>query len=136
MTGVHVRVDVGGEQYALPVERVQEVVEVGQLTPVPGTPEGVIGLRNLGGDIVPAVDLARILGVERERAPGRLVVVERTAGRTALAVDAVIDVGQLPGELAEHDSPYLLASTVIDGTMVGLLDLDVVLDSSSQEAAP
>jgi purine-binding chemotaxis protein CheW len=133
MTDVHVRVGVGGEQYAMPVRHVNEVVEVGELTPVPGTPDSLLGLRNLGGEIVPALDLARILQIEHDGRPGRLVVVEHGGRRTAFAVDEVIDVGRLAGEMEEHESPYLLASTVIDDAMVGVLSLDVLLEHAPQE---
>jgi purine-binding chemotaxis protein CheW len=135
MTGVHVRVGVGVEQYALPVEHVREVVEVGDVTPVPGTADGVIGLRNLGGEIVPALDLAQVLHVANDGSPRRLVVVEHRGRRTALAVNEVIDVGPIAGELETHESPHLRASAVVDGEMVGVLDLDVVLaDASEQDA--
>ncbi len=60
------RVRVGGEQYALPVEHVHEVVDLGELTPVPGSADSVLGLLNLDGEIVPTFDLARILQIERD----------------------------------------------------------------------
>jgi purine-binding chemotaxis protein CheW len=135
MAGVHVRVGVGGEQYALPVEHVREVVEVGDVTPVPGAADGVIGLRNLSGEIVSAVDLARVLHVANDGSPKRLVVVERRGRRTALAVNEVIDVGPIAGNLETHESPQLLASAVVDGEMVGVLDLDVVLADTGERGA-
>jgi len=132
MNPVHVRVGVGGEQYAMPVEHVNEVVEVGEVTPIPGTSDSVLGLRNLGGEIVPALDLATILQIECDGRPERLVVVEHGGRRTAFAVDEVIDVGRLAGAMEEHESPYLLASTVIDGAIVGVLALDVLLEQASR----
>jgi chemotaxis signal transduction protein len=133
MNGVHVRVAIGGEQYALPVEHVHEVVEVGDLTPVPGAADSMLGLRNLSGEIVPTLDLASLLHVEHDGRAERLVVVEHDGRRTAFAVDEVVDVGPLAGADDEHESPNLLASTVIDGTMVGVLAVDVLLESISQE---
>jgi purine-binding chemotaxis protein CheW len=127
MTGVHVRVDVGGEQYALPVEHVKEVVEIGELTPIPGASESVLGLRNLAGDIVPVFDLARLLGISQQ-APGRVVVVEHDGRPAGLAVQGVLDVGALAGELEEHESPYLAASTFVGDAIVGVLDLDLLLE--------
>ncbi len=76
MSGAQVRVRVGGEQYALPVEHVYEVVDLGELTPVPGSADSVLGLLNLNGEIVPTFDLARILQIEREGRPRRLLVTE------------------------------------------------------------
>jgi purine-binding chemotaxis protein CheW len=131
MTGVHVRVDVAGEQYALPVEHVKEVVETGELAPVPGAPDSVLGLRNLAGDIVPALDLAAMLGIQRQASPARLVIVERDGRPAGLAVNKVLDVGHLAGESHEHESPYLAASVLVGDAMVGVLDLDALLEKLS-----
>lgn len=129
------RVAVAGEQYALPVEHVREVVELGELTPVPGTADSVLGLRNLSGEIIPALDLAKMLQIEHASQAEQLLVVEHGGRRTAFVVDEVIDVGRLDGALQEHESPHLLASTVIDGAIVGVLAVDVLLDSVFEEHA-
>jgi purine-binding chemotaxis protein CheW len=136
-------VRVGAEQYALPVEYVDEVVDLGELTPVPGAADSVLGLLNLNGEIVPAFDLSKILRIERhghrselDRSKigrSRLLVTECDGQRAALAVDEVIDVGPLAGTLQESESQHLLASTVIDRTMVGVLAVDVLFDSLASE---
>src|SRR6478736_5441312 len=129
MDGVHVRVRIGAEHYAMAVQHVREVVDVGELTPVPGAPAAVLGLRNLAGEIVPAVDLARAVGAGRGSEVTRLVVVEHEGRPTALAVDEVVDVGTLAADADEHESPHLSCSVVLDGTLVGVLALETVLGS-------
>src|SRR3954468_20460028 len=47
----------GGEGYALEVMRVQEVLDVGTLTHVPGGPKSLRGILNLRGHVVPVYDL-------------------------------------------------------------------------------
>jgi chemotaxis signal transduction protein len=136
-------VRVGAEQYALPVEYVHEVVDLGELTPVPGSADSVLGLRNLNGEIVPAFDLARILEIEGDghRSGGdrskigqpRLLVTECRGQRAAFAVDEVIDVGTLAGAMQASESRHLLASTVIDGAMVGVLAVDALFDTIAPE---
>jgi chemotaxis signal transduction protein len=134
MGGAQVRVRVGGEQYALPVEYVHEVVDLGEVTPVPGAADSVLGLRNLSGEIVPAFDLARILEIERDGRPRRLLVTECNGQRVAFAVDDVINVGLLAGAIQESESRHLLAQTVLDGVLVGVLDVDALFDSIAPEA--
>jgi chemotaxis signal transduction protein len=126
-------VRVGVEQYALPVEYVHEVLDLGELTPVPGAAPIVLGLRNVDGEIVPAFDLARILQIERDGSPPRLLVTECRGQRAAFAVDEVIDVGPLAGAMQESESPHLLASTVLDGALVGVLAVDALFDSIAPE---
>jgi chemotaxis signal transduction protein len=133
MDTVQVRVRVGGEQYALAVEHVSEIVDVGEITPVPGSPEGTLGLRNHNGEIVPAFDLARILQIERDGDPQRLLVTECDGKRAAFAVSEVIDVAPLASTMQESESPYLVASTVLDGVMVGVLAVDALFHSITSE---
>ena len=143
MDGAQVRVRVGGEQYALGVEHVHEVVDLGELTPIPGAPDSVLGLRNVGGEIVPAFDLARILGIARDGRRSeidrskigrqRLLVTECASQRAAFAVDEVIDVSPIAGTMQDSESPHLLASMILDGAMVGVLAVDALFESIAPE---
>jgi chemotaxis signal transduction protein len=128
-----VRVRVGGEQYALPVEHVHEIVELGEVTPVPGSAASVLGLRNLDGEVLPVLDLAMILQIERDSRAGRLLVTEHGERRAAFAVDEVIDVEHLPRTTQESESSYLPASAVIGGVLVGVLEVGALLDTVVEE---
>jgi purine-binding chemotaxis protein CheW len=130
MSNVCVRICVGHEHYALPVEHVLEVAEPGEIAPVPGAPRQVIGVRNLRGQIVPVVSLARLFGLPEEKAE-RIVVAEAGGRRAGLAVEAVLDVDELPDASEPTESHYLAGAALIEGTLVGLLDVDSVLSSSS-----
>jgi chemotaxis signal transduction protein len=136
MSGVCVRIRVAREHYALPVEQVLEVAEPGDLAPVPGSPAQIIGVRNLCGQVVPVISLATLLGLPSEE-PGRIVVAELGARRAGLAVESVLDVNQLPESSEPTDSPFLSGAALIDGTLVGLLDVDAILSpAGSSEASP
>jgi purine-binding chemotaxis protein CheW len=138
MNAAQVRIRAGGEQYALAVEHINEVTDVGELTPVPGTADSVLGLRNVNGEIVPVFDLAKVLGIEHdgrrsEFGQRRLLVAECNGQRAAFAVDEVIDVAPIDGAMQDSESRHLLASTVIDGAMVGVLAVDALFDSIAPE---
>lgn len=135
MSGVHVRVRVGQEHYALPVDRVLEVAELGDPTPLPGSPPEIAGVHNLRGQVIPVLALATILGLPGAD-PDRIVVVELDDRRAGLAVDAVVDVGVLPEPSEKVDSPYLSAAALVDGSLVGVLDADAILTSVSSPGAP
>ena len=124
---VTVRVRVGSERYAVPAEHVPEVAEVGAVTVVPGAPPQVLGLRNLRGEVLPVVALHTVLGMPGDGAPERLVVAEDGALRAGLAVDAVEDVTDLPDATHATDSPLLSGAAMVDGTLVGLLDVPALL---------
>jgi chemotaxis signal transduction protein len=128
MTDVHVQVRVGAERYALPVAYVLEVGEIGDLTVAPGSSYATLGVRNLRGDLLPVFDLAAVLGLPRSAAPQRMLVAERGGTRAGFAVDEVTDVGELAEADQDVDSELLSGAALIDGSLVGMIDVDRVFD--------
>jgi len=49
---------IGGEEYAVSLLRVKEIIEYDTVTEIPKTPEWVRGVINLRGNVVPVIDLA------------------------------------------------------------------------------
>ena len=117
---------VGGEAYALPVENVREVAELGELTPVPGAGRSVLGVRNLRGEVLPVFDLATVFGAESIGGRERLVVAEGAGRRVGLAIDAVTDVGPLPEAAQDAESDLLTGTTLAGGELVGIVDVEAV----------
>ena len=122
----HVRFRLGTESYAVPVAHVLEVAELGEVTPVPGAPPTVLGVRNLRGQVLPVIDLAAVLGARRTERGARLVVAEKGGRRAGLAIDQVTDVGDVAADVQGTDSPFLSGSTLVDGELVGIVDVDEV----------
>lgn len=122
MSAVHVRVQVRGEVYAVPVEQVLEVAELGEVTPVPGAPANVIGVRNLRGEILPVVDLASVCGLGAGE-PARILVAEHAGHRVAFAVDEISDVNPLSEAEQETESDLLTGAALEAGSLVGVLDV-------------
>jgi purine-binding chemotaxis protein CheW len=128
---MHLRIRVGAEQYALDLEHVLEVVELGEVTPVPGSGATLLGLRNLRGEILPALDLSAMLGVAGGSAQRSLVVVAEGDRRAGLAVDEAIDLSQLPEASAAVDSSLIRGGVLVEGALVGVVDVSAVLGSSA-----
>lgn len=53
----------GNEEYAVPVDKVQEVLTPREITPVPHTPPYVLGVCSLRGVVLPVIDMHRRLGL-------------------------------------------------------------------------
>jgi purine-binding chemotaxis protein CheW len=81
-----------GAPYALPIERVREIVRSLSFTPLPHVPEEVLGVISLRGEIVQVLDTRRRLGLP-SLAPtraSRVIVMSGERGDvTGLLVDAV-----------------------------------------------
>ena len=134
MTSLHVWVRVAGEDYALPVEDVLEVADLGEIAPVPGAHPAVLGVRNLRGSVMPVVDLASVFGLPQPAAPERIVIAEHDGRTAGLAVDSIAGVEPLPEASEEVDSPHLLGAALADGALVGVVNVRSVLDAV--QAAP
>ena len=84
---------------------------------------------NLRGDLLPVFDLAAVLGLPRSAAPQRLLVAERGGTRAGFAVDEVTDVDELPEADQEADGDLLSGAALVDGALVGVIDVDRLFDT-------
>jgi chemotaxis signal transduction protein len=134
MGTVQVRVRVAGEQYAMPVAQVAEVVPYAGVTSVPGAPDAVLGLHNLRGEILTVIDPAPALGLRDRGRPSRLIVAADEDRTVCLAVDEVLGIDPLPEGSPEHGLGCIRATAIVDGALVGLLDVGALLDSVAGDA--
>jgi purine-binding chemotaxis protein CheW len=128
----------GGQRYALPIERVQEIQQIVAFSDVPGGGTGVVGMVNLRGNVIPAIDARRLVGLpEQEYVLETPMIISRVEDQlVALVVDEVQDVIELPeGCLQAAPGMHALSSKMMgvcrlsDG-LVYLLDLDLMLGRS------
>lgn len=92
-----------GQLYALPLQYVERAVRMVAITPMPDAPAGVLGIINMAGTLVPALDLRSCLGLQG-KAPGvnDSLLIARVHGQMlALAVDEVCAVLELPAQQFE-----------------------------------
>ena len=122
----------GGEEYAVTVNDVREVLKLRDLTAIPNTPEYILGVMSLRGTMLTVVDLGRRLGlspgVRDDRA--RIVVVSTDEEEVGLMVDRVTGVLKIlpegikpPPENVEQGAEYLRGIIRKDDRLVILLDL-------------
>jgi chemotaxis signal transduction protein len=135
MNGVHVRLRVGRERYAVPIENVLEVAELGSLCALPGAGVAVLGVRNLRGQVLPVFDLARVIAIAGDAAPPRVVVAEHEGRLAGLAVDEVTDVVALAGEADPAEAEYLSGALLEDGQLVGIIDVERLFGALAARAA-
>jgi purine-binding chemotaxis protein CheW len=125
-----------GDLYALPVERVREVVRMRPITPLPRTASRVCGVISLRGEIIQVLDLRRCVGVETESrlAARRRIVVLRglVAPQTGLLVDQALEVWRVGEEafrpVTSRETDTVVALCLRGERLVSLIDIDRVLD--------
>jgi chemotaxis signal transduction protein len=135
MSAVHVRVRLGGEAYAVPVEHVIEVAELGTLSPVPGAHSSVLGIQNLSGEVLPVFNLASVLGIAGDSTPQCLLVTEHGSLRAGFAIDEVTDVGEIPPIGEETQSKLLAGAALDDSGLIGVVDIEGLFAALSLDDA-
>lgn len=88
------------QMFGVDVQSVQEVIRYQDMTDIPLAPDAVVGLINLRGQIVTAIDLRRRLGLA-PRPEGQLpmnIVVRNDDGAISLLVDHIGDVQEIDEE--------------------------------------
>lgn len=121
-----------GQRYALPIQAVQEIQQIVAMNDVPDSTPGVVGMVNLRGMVIPAVDVRRLLRMESRgyELQTPMIITRLSGGLVALIVDEVEDVVSLPRHsLQAPDGVYemaerLLAVCRLENELVFLLDPD------------
>jgi purine-binding chemotaxis protein CheW len=98
---------VGGVTYAIGIDMVREILEVGRMTPLPLTPDFVRGVMNLRGAVVPVIDLKARFGEPPSHIGRRssVVIVEtdHKDQEGPLVVGVLVDGVSEVLEIAQHD---------------------------------
>ncbi len=132
-----------GEEYAVEIFRVREIIEYGVVTHVPMTPPWIRGVINLRGGVVAVIDLAVRFGLPAAEVTPRtcIVIVEAQLGGTATPMGIVADaVSQVMDLRTEDIEPppafgarirleFLLGMARTDKKFALLLDIDRILSS-------
>ena len=130
------------QRYAVPLPAVERTVRMVEITPVPHTPDIVLGVINARGRVLPVVDIRRRFGLPaREPRPSDQLLIAHTSKRAvALAVDAVNEVITLSGQEVVAGETILAHMGYISGAVKhpnGLIlihDLDEFLSLEEEQA--
>lgn len=100
MTNLLLMCLIAGRRAAIPTERVLSVIEVDAVTPIPMTPDFIVGLTALRSQALTVIDCRVSLGFSAsDRVVGsRAAVIEHDGHRYALLVDEAFDVAEALSE--------------------------------------
>jgi purine-binding chemotaxis protein CheW len=115
----------GGQRYALLIDSVQEIQQIVEFSEVPSQGGSVVGMVNLRGTVIPALDMRLLVGLPKEEYGLETPMIIARAGDqlVALIVDEVEDVLEMPGECLQ-DPPRM---HTLAGRMIGVCRMDTGL---------
>lgn len=131
------------EIYGINVMQVQEVLRYTEIAPVPGSPDYVLGIINLRGNVVTVIDTRSRFGLE----PGevtensRIVIIEAEKQVIGILVDSVAEVVYLrsseidtaPNVGTDESARFIQGVSNRDGELLILVDLNKLLSDEEWE---
>lgn len=135
------------KNYAFQILKVNEVIQLPEITPIPKTPEYVKGIINLRGQIIPIIDLRLALKMDKTEYDKQtcVIIVKMKVGNIekmiGFIVDCVSEVFEI--EAANIDVPpnfgerlnndFLKGIGKVKDKIVMLLDIDKILTKRDKD---
>ena len=120
---------------ALPVAHVIETMRPLPIDALPGMPHFVAGVTIVRGTPLPVIVVNRLFGGE-EKPPERLVVVRAGSRRVGFAVDAVVGVRELSGDMLQRLPPLLGDAAHGAVADIGTLDGELMVVLQAARVVP
>ena len=96
MTRSYISFFLGAEKFAIPVDYVQEIVEVLNITKIPQAPEYMLGIINLRGNVLPLLDMRLKLGLPSSEITkkSRIMVLLLHQEDKSISLGAMVDLAK------------------------------------------
>lgn len=131
------------ETYGINVMQVQEVLRYTEIAPVPGSPDYVLGIINLRGNVVTVIDTRTRFGLEPDEITdnSRIVIIEAEKQVIGILVDSVAEVVYLkqseidtaPNVGTEESARFIQGVSNREGELLILVDLNKLLSDEEWE---
>lgn len=136
--------NLGTEEYAVDILRVQEINRMSEIAKVPNSPEYVEGVINLRGRVIPVISLRKKFGLpQKERdSQSRIMIMDIQGITIGLVVDSVSEVLRIPAGTVDPAPPmaYDISAEFITGIakledrLIILIDMDRLIEKSESTA--
>ncbi len=128
----------GQERFGVESGLVQEVVRIGPITPLPGSPPFLNGVTAHRGDVIAVLDLGRFLGRGETRihARSRMAVAHADGMVVGLIADEVLGVSRFkassisPAPLGADAGTEFISGVVAQGEPLNVFDLKRAIASA------
>ncbi len=130
---------VGGDEYAMDIRAVREVINFHEITLVPKAPRFIKGIINLRGEVIPVIDLRERFGLEQTAytAVTNIVIVELAKKPLGVVVDSVSHVLRLaqseiaspPPLIGGLSGKYVTGVAKLRDRLIAILNMDRILSA-------
>ncbi|SMP15038.1 purine-binding chemotaxis protein CheW [Desulfurobacterium pacificum] len=135
----------GEELISVPIEKVVEITNDRDITPVPKAPSFVIGVMNLRGKIVPVINLKEHLGIpgvipEDIYTNNRIVILDTPKGEVGVIVDEIVgSIKFLEGDILPEpigtigiDVKFISGVVQLEKDLLIILNIESIFNQEEQ----
>lgn len=124
------------ELYGVPIDKVERILPQQSITPIPRTPKMLLGVFDIRGETIPAIDLRERFEMDANSSDhNQFIVVLQDTGRCAWQVDGVTgifsfdetDIEDSPSLVKGVDDQFLAGVGRHNDRLVVMLDCDHVV---------
>ncbi len=136
--------NLGGEEYAVSILKVQEINRMSEIAKVPNSPPYVEGVINLRGRVIPVISLRKKFGLQEKQSDGqsRIMVIDVQGITIGLMVDAVSEVLRIPANTVDPAPPmsydisveFITGIAKLEDRLIILIDIDKLIEKSESAA--
>jgi len=129
------------EWYGVEITKVKEIIKTGKITYLPSSPEFIVGIVNLRGNILSVTDLKTIFSLPYEESTEktRIIVIKSGVLETGLLVDEVVESIEVPVSkiepvllsIPEEEGIYIEGQCKVDNKLVALISVEKVLEKKA-----
>ena len=131
------------EEFVIDILKVQEIIKMIDITPLPNAPHYVNGVINLRGKVIPVISLRKRFGFEEKEDSNltRIMVVEIDKKLVGFIVDRVTEVLRIPASSIEPPPPlvskigseYLKGVGKIGDRLLIILEVEKILQTENKD---
>jgi purine-binding chemotaxis protein CheW len=136
---------IGDQEFTVNIMAVREIRGWTPATPMPHTPNYMIGVINLRGAVLPIIDLSARFGLKPVQPTERHVIIvvqvhDRIVGLLVDAVSDILTIGDdhiqpLPEVASDAVRSFARGIVAIEGRMICLVELEAIFPDIESEAA-
>ena len=130
----------GRGNYGIPIDNINEIKKMEEITVVPKAPKFIEGVINLRGNVVPVIDLRKRFGMENfdVTKKTKIIIVEVGKRQFGVIVDSVAEVVTLAQDQIEPSLPtvsglkaeFINGIGKMDGKLIIILEISKILQST------
>lgn len=138
-----VEFEVRGNKYGINVIKVKEIIQPVAVTFIPHAHEHIEGIIQLRGEVLPLVDMARVLGLPGEKTgeTDKYIVTEFNKQKVVFHVQNVTRIHRIswediekPSDMYQGSSSQVIGVIKINGEMILLLDFEKIIVDINPES--